>query len=74
MTEANFKKPLFKKLAGVADYFERNKTADPQKSASVKKSLTSWPVKDDEGINNHADAFNAKIIELYFLKNTKLTL
>jgi len=62
MTESNFKKPLFKKLAGVSEYFERNKTADPQKSATLKKSSAAWPKRDDE-INNHADAFNAKIIE-----------
>ena len=63
MTEANFKKPLFKKLAGVSEYFGRNKTADPEKKSATKKSMPSWPRQDEEGINNHADAFNAQIIE-----------
>jgi len=67
MTETNFKKPLFKKLAGVADYFERNKTADPaSQKSTMKKSAAVWPQREEEGgITNHADAFNATIIDKY---------
>ena len=66
MTEANFKKPLFKKLATVRDYFEKNKTNnenDKLKSSSSAKYWKTMKEERDDKQFTHADALNAKIVQ-----------
>lgn len=73
MTEASFKKPLFKKLATVRDYYEKTKGNNEndklRSSASVTshKQLTHWKKAEtqDEKNYTHADAFNLKIVQKF---------
>jgi len=70
MTEANFKKPLFKKLATVREHFDKTRGTpqDERAKSSTSKPLTYWKTKDenDDAKNyTHADAFNQKIVQKF---------
>jgi len=70
MTEANFKKPLFKKLATVRDYFEKNKTGNDNEKMKASASAKYWKtIRDDrdEKAFTHADALDAKIVQFVFM-------
>jgi len=68
MTEANFKKPLFKKLATVREHFDKNRSTpqDERAKSSSSKPLTYWKTKNEDDKNyTHADAFNQKIVQKF---------
>jgi len=71
MTEANFKKPLFKKLANMKEMLEKAKSASggDRVKPSANKSATHWTAKKGEQIENegytHADVFNQKIVQKF---------
>jgi len=71
MTEANFKKPLFKKLANMKEMLEKTKTANggDRVKSSANRPATHWSTKKQDQSENepitHADVLNQKIVQKF---------
>ena len=68
MTEQQLKKPLFKKLTDVKEFFDKTKSpteGEKAKSATMKPAIYWKTKKEEQDDKNytHADAFNLKIVQ-----------